>query len=112
MTDDTIPTAGRKMMYTSGWPKIQNKCWYSSVSPPNFGWKKRKSNFRSSSCMMFAAESAGSAKITENDVATIAQQKSGSRLSDIPGARNLKIVTMKLTAPTVVEMVRKSSPSE
>jgi hypothetical protein len=32
-------------------------------------------------------------------------------LIDIPGARSLKIVTMKLIAPAVVEIVRKMSPS-
>ena len=44
------------------------------------------------------------------DCARIPQQKSGIRFSDIPGARSLKIVTMKLIAPTVDEIVRKSSP--
>ena len=27
MMEDTIPSAGMKMMYTSGWPKNQNTCW-------------------------------------------------------------------------------------
>ena len=36
---------------------------------------------------------------------------SGMRLSDIPGARNRKIVTRKLIAPPVCEMVRKISAS-
>jgi hypothetical protein len=34
----------------------------------------------------------------------MAKQNSGIRLSDIPGARSLRIVTMKLAAPSVVEM--------
>ena len=55
--------------------------------------------------------SEGIAKTIENDVARIAQQKSGIRSSDIPGARSLKIVTMKLIAPAVVEIPRKTSPS-
>ena len=59
---------------------------------------------------MFAADRAGSAKTSENDCATIPQQKSGIRFSDIPGARSLKIVTRKFVAPTVDEIVRKSSP--
>ena len=40
----------------------------------------------------------------------IAQQKSGIRLIDIPGARSLKIVTMKLIAPTVVEIAEEDQP--
>ncbi len=36
---------------------------------------------------------------------------SGIRLSDMPGARRRKMVTRKLIAPTVVEMVRKISDS-
>ena len=55
--------------------------------------------------------SAGSAKTTERDVASTAQQKSGIRLSDIPGARSRAIVTMKLIAPAVVEMASMISPS-
>jgi hypothetical protein len=30
---------------------------------------------------------------------------------DIPGARSLKMVTMKFTAPTVLEMPRNASPT-
>ncbi len=65
---------------------------------------------RSSSSMMFAVDSAGSAKISEKDVARMAHTKSGIRLSDMPGARSLKIVTMKFVAPAVDEIVRNSSP--
>ena len=46
----------------------------------------------------------------ENDVASTAQQNSGIRLIDMPGARSLKIVVMKFAAPTVEEMPRKISP--
>jgi hypothetical protein len=45
-----------------------------------------------------------------NEVATIAQTKMGTRLSDMPGARSLSAVTMKLIAPAVVEMPRNNSP--
>ncbi len=57
-----------------------------------------------------AAVSEGIAKTIESDVARIAQQKSGSRSSDIPGARSLKIVTMKLIAPAVVEIAEEDEP--
>ena len=39
------------------------------------------------------------------------QTNSGIRFTDIPGARSLKIVTMKLIAPDVVEMPRKIKPN-
>ena len=29
-----MPKPGRIKIYTSGWPKNQNKCWYSTGSPP------------------------------------------------------------------------------
>ena len=58
-----------------------------------------------------SAVSDGTAKTTESDVASIAQQKSGIRLIDMPGARSLRIVTMKLIAPAVVEIPRKIRPS-
>ena len=48
-----------------------------------------------------ASVSGGSAKISANDTARNAKQNSGMRLIDMPGARTLKIVTMKLTAAAV-----------
>jgi hypothetical protein len=41
----------------------------------------------------------------------MANANSGIRLSDIPGARSLKIVTMKLIAVAEVAMPVKISPS-
>jgi hypothetical protein len=55
--------------------------------------------------------SEGSANTTANDVARMAQQNSGIRTMDIPGARSLKMVTMKFTAPAVLEMPRKARPT-
>ena len=47
---------------------------------------------------------------TMNENTSIDHTKIGMRLSVMPGARILKIVTMKLTAPTVVEMPTKTTP--
>ena len=52
-----------------------------------------------------------SAKMSENETARIAQQKSGTRLSDIPGARSLKIVVTKLIDAAIDEVLLNSSPS-
>ena len=54
--------------------------------------------------------SAGIANTIANDVPSTAQQKSGIRLIDIPGARSFAIVTMKLIAPAVVEIPSKINP--
>jgi len=34
-TSETIPKAGTTTTYTSGWPKNQNRCWNSKLSPPD-----------------------------------------------------------------------------
>ena len=73
--------------------------------------KKWKPHLRDSSSRRQSAVSDGTAKTIESEVASTAQQKSGIRLSDMPGARSRTIVTMKLIAPAVVEMPRKISPS-
>ena len=53
----------------------------------------------------------GSANRRPNDAARNAKQKSGSRLNDIPGARDLKIVTMNCPAVSVDEIELKMIPS-
>ena len=47
MISDTMPKAGRIMMYTSGCPKIQNRCSHSSGSAPCCTLKKLAPNSRS-----------------------------------------------------------------
>jgi len=71
---DTMPIAGRKMMYTSGWPKIQNKCCQRIGSPPPSWSNTWNPNARCSSSRMLAPVRAGIAKTTENAIARIAQQ--------------------------------------
>jgi hypothetical protein len=34
---ETIPSAGSRIMYTSGCPKNQNKCWNRMAEPPSLG---------------------------------------------------------------------------
>ena len=46
-----------------------------------------------------------------NENTSIDHTKIGMRLSVMPGVRSLKIVTMKLIAPTVVEMPTNTTPS-
>ncbi len=60
--------------------------------------------------MALSRFSAGNAKITMKPVATIAQTNNGTRFSDMPGARSLSAVTMKLIEPAVVAIPRNSNP--
>src|SRR2546427_260424 len=52
----------------------------------------------------------GTAKMTMKAMASIDHTKMGMRFTVIPGPRILKAVTMKLTAPTVVEMPTNITP--
>ena len=102
MIDVAIPNAGRMMMYTSGWPKIQNRFCHSSASPPPRGIVEVEAELPVELQEDAAATvSGGSANTSANATARNAKQNSGIRLSDIPGARSLKIVTMKLIAAAV-----------
>ena len=52
----------------------------------------------------------GTAKITMKENTSIDHTKIGMRFRVMPGARSLKMLTMKFTAPTVVEMPTKITP--
>ena len=67
---------------------------------------KRRSRYS----ITHATVSDGSANSTAKEIVVVPHMKMGIRLMDIPGARSLKTVTMKLIAPAVVEMVRKTRP--
>jgi hypothetical protein len=99
----TMPKAGRIMMYTSGWPKNQNRCWYRIGSPPPAGSKKVVPKLRSVSSMVMAPASTGSDSSSRNAVTSIDQANSGILCSVMPGARMLRIVVMKLIAPRIEE---------
>ncbi len=79
-------------------------------TPPCNGSKKRILNARSTSSSAPASVMAGSANTIMNDIVRMPQQKRGKRLSDMPGARRRRMVTMKLTPPMVVATPRKVTP--
>src|SRR3954447_6265193 len=93
---ETMPNGGRIMMYTSGWPKNQNRCKNSIGSPPPAGWKKVVPKLRSVSSIVIAPARTGNASSNRNAVTKIDQTNSGMRCKVMPGARMLKIVVMKL----------------
>ena len=98
-----MPKPGRIRMYTSGWPKNQNRCWNRIGSPPPSGLKKVVPKLRSVSSMVIAPASTGSASSSRKVVTRIDQTNSGILCSVMPGARMLKIVVMKLIAPRIDE---------
>ena len=88
-------------MYTSGWPKNQNRCWYSTGSPPPAGSKKVVPKLRSVISMVIAAARTGSASSNRKAVTNIDHTNSGILCRVMPGARMLKMVVMKLIAPRI-----------
>jgi hypothetical protein len=112
MISVAIPKAGTMRMYTSGCPKNQKRCCQRSADPPCAASKKWVPTLRSRKRKMVSAESTGSAKSSPKDAASIAKQKSGNRFSDIPGAREVRIVTMNCPAVRVVEMLLKRIPRQ
>ncbi len=109
MTSEMMPKAGRIRMYTSGWPKSQNRCCQRTGSAP-VGWPaaygernivphRRSNKRRKRSTVMM-----GSEKTRRNWTTRPIHTKTGIRNSDIPGARMLMTVTARFTAPTVEAM--------
>ena len=87
-------------MYTSGWPNSQKRCCHSSGLPPAAGLKKLAPKCRSNISRNSATVMTGMANSSRNGATSVIQVKIGMRISVIPGARMLRIVTMRLTAPT------------
>src|SRR3546814_11715076 len=81
MVSDTMPKAGRIMMYTSGCPKIQNRCSQSSGSAPADTSKKLASKSRSQVSRNRATESTGMAKSMRDCVNSDIQVNMGNIIS-------------------------------
>lgn len=98
------PVAGRKMMYTSGCAKNQNRCCQSRASLPS-AWLKKcvlRPVMRSAASIVLESITAGMAKTIMNEVTTIVHTNSGMRFRDMPGARCLNAVVMTSIAPISV----------
>ena len=104
-------------MYTSGWPKIQNRCCHSSGSAPASTVKNVASNWRWNISRNSATVITGMANSSRNWTTRIIQVNTGMRISVMPGARMLSTVTIRLIAPVSEAMpvicrpsVQKSMP--
>src|SRR5690606_17195493 len=83
--------------------KNQNRCWYSSGSPPALASKNAVPKLRSVSSIVMAPASTGSDSSSRNAVTSTDHTNSGILCSVMPGARMLKMVVMKLIAPRMDE---------
>ena len=88
-------------MQTSGWPKNQNKCWYSTGSPPPEGSKNKVLKFRSVNNIVIAPASTGNDSNNKKAVIKTDQTNKGVLCMYMPGARMFIIVVIKFTAPAI-----------
>ena len=77
-------------MYTSGWPKIQNRCSHRSGSAPCSTLKKLASNSRSNVSRNSATEMTGMANTSSTWTTRLIQVNTGIFMSVMPGARRLR----------------------
>jgi len=77
------PNPGRIKIYTSGWPKNQNKCWYRIGSPPPIGSKKEVLKFRSVRSIVMAPANTGSESNSRIAVTSTDQVNKDSRSNEI-----------------------------
>ncbi len=96
-----MPKNGNAMMYTSGWPKNQNRCCH-KIGPPLPASNTCAPSLRSASNTSNAAARIGNAINTKMLVTKMFHVKIGIRNIVIPGARIVRIVVMKFTAPKIV----------
>jgi len=100
---EIIPNPGRIRIYTSGWPKNQNKCWYKMGSPPPVGSKKDVLKFRSVSNIVMAPARTGNDRSRRTAVISTDQTNSGIESRFIEDDRMFMMVVMKLMAPRMEE---------
>ena len=104
-----MPKNGSARMYTSGWPKNQNRCCH-KIAPPLAASKTREPIRRSISSTSSAAARTGNAISTIIEVSSAFQVNIGIRNIVMPGARMQKIVVMKLTPDRMVPRPDSTSP--
>jgi len=98
---ETIPNPGRMRIYTSGWPKNQNKCWYRIGSPPPAGSKNEVLILRSVKSIVMAPAKTGRARSNRIAVNRTDHTNKGIWSHVIPVVRMLIIVVIKLIAPRI-----------
>lgn len=100
---EIIPNPGRMRMYTSGWPKNQNRCWNRTGSPPPHGSKNEVLMFRSVSSIVIAAARTGRANSSIMAVIRTDQTNKGILNIGMDFGFMLMHVVIKLIAPRMDE---------
>ena len=88
-------------MYTSGWPKTQKRCCQRSGSPPRVGIEEVGAIEAVEHQQRERDREAGKARTIRTEVISVIQMNIGIRISVMPGARMLMIVTKKLNAAAI-----------
>ncbi|MRB67368.1 hypothetical protein GH825_28635 [Bacillus thuringiensis] len=83
-------------MYTSGWPKNQNRCWYRTGSPPPAGSKKDVFKFRSVRSIVSPPARTGIERRRRTAVSFTLQTNKGTRSNRRPLYRIFITVVIKL----------------
>lgn len=96
---EIAPNPGRIRIYTSGWPKNQNRCWNKIGSPPPIGSKNDVLQFRSKISIVRAPAKTGRARINRPTVIRTDQINKGIFSVGIPSIRLFAIVVVKLIPP-------------
>ena len=102
--------AGRIKMYTSGWPKTQNKCCQRIGMPPPDTSKNEVPKLRSIMTSTSAIVMKGKERTIRNEVNRVIQVNTGRRIMVRPGARMLMIVTMKFREAAIEATPSNCSP--
>jgi hypothetical protein len=100
---EIIPNPGKIKMYTSGWPKNQNKCWYKIGSPPPVGSKNEVLKLRSVNNIVMAPAKTGKESNKRTAVIKTDHTKSGIESRLLVDDRMFMIVVIKLMAPKIDE---------
>ena len=102
MISATIPRAGSKTTYTSGWPKNQNRCCHNTGSPPPEGTKNVVPTRWSIKSMIDPAINGPTEAMNMMEAKTIIQTTIGMSVIRIPGARAfIEVVTKLIPKPMV-----------
>lgn len=88
-------------MYTSGWPKNQNRCLNRIGSPPPPGSKKAVFKFRSVRSIVMAPARTGKANSNKITVIKAAHTNNGTRSQESILGRILVTVEIKFNAPKI-----------
>lgn len=97
------PNPGKIRIYTSGWPKNQNKCWYNIGSPPPMGSKNLVFRLRSVNSMVIAPANTGRESSSSTAVMNTDHTNKGTISNFMLIGRIFKMVVIKLIAPKIDE---------